>query len=211
MRKLVIFSVLVLAGAMVFAVIPSEEDKGVYSQVVRLHVVADSDSEYDQTVKLGVRDAILGYVMGLVRDCTDAGSAAEVIAHDLPSIRKCAQSAVDTFGSCDACTVVLSDEYYPTRDYDGVSLPAGVYKSLRVNIGSAQGQNWWCVLYPTLCTFAARAGSVLKQTGFTPEQIGLLTDNDKPVYVIKFKILELLHDGFFRSTRTDSPRALPQS
>ena len=93
--------------------------------------------------------------------------------------------------------MTLDREYYPTREYEGVSMPAGTYLSLRVMIGEAKGQNWWCVLYPPLCTSSAKPESTLKQAGFTPAQIRVLTEGESPRYKLKFKFLEFFESLFY--------------
>ena len=93
-------------------------------------------------------------------------------------------------------TVSVVRENYPTRDYEGISLPAGEYTSLKIELGKAQGQNWWCVLFPQVCVGSAKPTEVLSEVGFTPNQIKLLTEHDDYEYVVKFKLLEII-EGIF--------------
>ena len=86
----------------------------------------------------------------------------------------------------------MGDEYFPTRRYGVVRMPAGRYTAVRVKIGRAEGHNWWCVLYPALCTSSAQPQKVLSEAGFTPAQIRLLTDGESPRYVLRFRFLDWL-------------------
>ena len=192
MKKLMIFALLVAAAVMMCGFMPSGEDMEIYDDVVRLHVLANSDSKEDQAIKLAVRDAVLENISGVTAGATDAESAAALISDNIGAVRDVAVRTLSSLGSDAPVSVTLSEEYYPTRNYGDVSLPAGKYTSLRVMIGSAEGQNWWCVLYPAICVSSAKANAVFKQTGFSTEQINILTDNEKPVYKIKFKLLELM-------------------
>ncbi len=121
-------------------------------KTVRLHVIANSDEAADQAQKLRVRDGVLACVSGLTADCETADDARECIAAHLPEIAEAAQRVLA--GSGYDVTVSLGPETYGTRDYASFSLPAGTYPSLRVQIGEAAGKNWWCVVFPTLCTAA---------------------------------------------------------
>ncbi|MDO4740858.1 MAG: stage II sporulation protein R [Eubacteriales bacterium] len=124
--------------------------------IIRLHVLARSDSEQDQAQKLVVRDAVLGQAQELLRGCEDAAQAYATLDEQLSQIEKTARQAA---GSADVCAK-LGTEHYPDRDYGSFTLPEGDYLSLRVEIGPAQGQNWWCVVYPSLCMPGADAQAI---------------------------------------------------
>jgi len=192
MKQLTVFAILVVIVVAACGFIPTGEDMAIYDDVVRLHVLANSDTEDDQNIKLAVRDAVLGTVGDITAAATDAESAAALINENICEIRDVAAHTLSELGVDMPVSVTLSDERYPTRDYDDMSLPSGTYTSLRIMIGEAKGQNWWCVLYPAVCLSSAKANAVFKQTGFSSEQINILTDNEKPVYKIKFKLLELI-------------------
>lgn len=192
MRKLIIFTVTVLLFTALCGFIPTSEDAEIYENVIRLHVIANSDTEEDQSVKLSIRDAVLSRIGEIAEGASDAGEAEAAIAENIREIRDIARAELLSLGRDEDVTVSITREEYPTKDYGELSLPAGRYTSLKIEIGAGEGQNWWCVLYPTICTSSAKAGYVLKQTGFSPEQIKILTDGEKPVYKIKFKILEIL-------------------
>ena len=191
MKHLVIFASLVLILSALCCVVPTRAETEIYSDVVRLHVIANSDSEHDQDTKLAVRDAVLEKIGDMTAGAIDARDTALLISDKIGDIRALVDAALAERGENVSASVTLSEEYYPEKSYGDVTLPAGKYTSLRIRLGKAEGHNWWCVLYPAVCTSAARASSVFKQTGFSTEQINVLTEDEKPVYKIKFKILEL--------------------
>lgn len=123
--------------------------------VIRLHVLADSDALDDQTNKLIVRDAILKHAEDWLPSGADRDTAVAALRDALPEIEETAEQALRGAGSADAVTVSLEQTDFPARTYGSVTLPAGRYQALRVEIGEAEGQNWWCVMYPQMCVPAA--------------------------------------------------------
>lgn len=191
MRFWIFFTVSVLVLTALSSVLPGKADAGIYDSTVRLHVLANSDSEEDQALKLRVRDRVLDTVDSAMRRASDRSGAERELAAVLPEVVREAENELRSAGSDQAVTAELGEEYYPTREYDGVRLPAGVYSSLRIKLGEAAGHNWWCVVFPPLCTGAASPDEELAAVGFTPSQIRLLTDGEGK-YVLKFRILEWL-------------------
>jgi stage II sporulation protein R len=191
MKYLTIFASLVLAVCMLCSFVPTKLDTEIYTDTVRLHVLANSDDPADQAIKLAVRDAVLAAIGDIIENASSAPDALEIISENLDYLRATADSVLTEIGTDDRAEVVLSKEYYPTKDYGSVSLPAGTYSSLQIRIGKAEGKNWWCVLYPQLCTSTASTRETLIRTGFSSDQIELLTGNDKVQYKIKFKLLEI--------------------
>lgn len=122
--------------------------------LLRLHVVAASDSEADQAVKLRVRDAVLGSLREGLADLTDMEQAKEYVTEMLPKLEQAANQVLAESGFQERARVSLTEWEFPKRDYDTFSLPAGVYNALRVVIGGGEGKNWWCVVFPELCTGA---------------------------------------------------------
>ena len=159
--------------------------------IVRLHVIANSDEAADQAQKLRVRDGVLACVSGLTADCETADDARKCIAAHLPEIAEAAQRVLA--GSGYDVTVSLGPETYGTRDYASFSLPAGTYPSLRVQIGEAAGKNWWCVVFPTLCTAATSDEAELQAAagGFDEDEAAWITE-EQPEYRLRFKTLEWL-------------------
>lgn len=168
----------------------------IYENTVRLHVIANSDSEHDQSVKLLVRDRVLSELSELLRDAQTHEEAMEIIEKNLDRLRAACNETLALLGEECEAMLYLKQEKYPTRHYENISLPAGVYDSLQIRLGDADGQNWWCVLFPTLCTSAAKTEETLVRTGFTSDQIGVLTGGEHPKYKLKFKILEFFGENF---------------
>lgn len=167
-------------------------DSAVYSRVIRLHVLANSDREEDQALKLKVRDAIVRKTAEILSGCASAEEAEERLTEAQGSITACAEQALRAEGSGQGVTVMLCTEQYPTKEYGGFRLPQGTYTSLRVLIGEGEGHNWWCVLYPSLCLSASlgETEDAFLAAGFSPDQIRVLTDTDRKQYVVRFRILE---------------------
>ena len=157
-------------------------------KTIRLHVVANSDSPEDQAQKLQVRDAVLEKVAQITETCSDAASAKREIALHIDEIREAAQkeTAYDV-------QVRMGTEQFETRYYDTFTLPAGEYPALRVNLGKAQGHNWWCVVFPSLCT--AATSDALERTaavgGFDSEEMELIEGGEE-AYELRFKSFEWL-------------------
>ncbi len=196
MKYLVIFTSIVLACCLFCGFMPSKGDFEIYDNTVRLHVIANSDSEHDQNVKLIVRDRVLEELRVLLSDTEDQTDAVAVIEENLDYLRSVCNETLKALGEDFSAELYLKDEKYPTRHYENISLPAGVYRSLQIKIGNAEGKNWWCVLFPTLCTSAAKTEESLVRTGFTSDQIGVLTNGESPKYKLKFKILEFFGENF---------------
>ncbi|MBQ9151928.1 MAG: stage II sporulation protein R [Clostridia bacterium] len=192
--------VILLVCLMALSFLPVHGEREVYDTVVRLHVLANSDSEEDQALKLRVRDAILEVTAPLVEGCTTQAEAIEVLNAHLSDLEAAARAVIEAEGRTDTVTVLLGEEDYPTRTYESCAFPAGTYVSLRVCIGEAEGQNWWCCLFPPLCLSAATAKEdnedAFIQVGLTKDQYGIITETGKTKYKVRFKILEVIEDWF---------------
>jgi len=181
---------------LILGLAPVHGEADVYDTVVRLHVLANSDSTEDQTLKLQVRDAVLKVTTPALADCTSQEMARERLSEKLGEIQRAAQQTVADSGRSDGVTVTLGREDYPTRDYDSFAFPEGSYLSLRVEIGEGDGQNWWCCVFPPLCLGASNASKesaedAFIQVGLTPSQYKIITESEQPVYRVRFKLLEL--------------------
>ena len=159
------------------------------SQVIRLHVLANSDSEEDQALKLEVRDRVLETTSALLAGETEPQAAAVLLDQHLDDIAQTAAQEISAQGHDDRIEVRLEQTWFPTRQYQGISLPAGNYLALRVLIGEAEGHNWWCVVFPNLC-LPAVSERALEASTLTPGQISLLQEEETS-YVFRFKTLEL--------------------
>lgn len=125
--------------------------KALNDNLIRLHVVANSDSEQDQTVKLRVRDAVLESIQEDLKQVANIDQARDYLQENLPKIQSVTEQTLHSLGVDTSAVVSLTKEAFDTRKYDTFSLPAGIYEALRITIGEGEGKNWWCVTFPTLC------------------------------------------------------------
>lgn len=162
------------------------KQSAISGSLVRLHVLAVSDDEKEQSIKLDVRDAVLEYISPCLDGAQSSDEAKRIINENLGGIKRAAESAAQGRN----VTVTLSEEYYPTREYEGFSLPAGRYDSLRVILGNGEGHNWWCVVFPPLCVSAAEQQEALD--AMSDDTRGIVAESDG--YQIKFRIVELWNE-----------------
>ena len=199
-NRLAVGIVILLVCLMALSFLPVHGEQEVYDTVVRLHVLANSDTEEDQALKLRVRDAILEVTSPLVENCTTQAEAMEILNSHLADLEAAALTVIEKEGYDYPVSVLLGEEDYPTRVYESCAFPAGTYVSLRVCIGEAEGQNWWCCLFPPLCLSAATAKEdnedAFLQVGLTKDQYGIITETGKTKYKVRFKLLEVLEDWF---------------
>lgn len=132
--------------------------------VIRLHILANSDSTENQTEKLLVRDALLAGAESWIPAGSDFSTGCEALRAQLPAIRQTAEQTLRAAGCSDNVRVTLEQTDFPARQYGVMTLPAGSYQALRVEIGEAAGQNWWCVMYPAICIPAAAEPSLTLDT-----------------------------------------------
>ena len=161
-------------------------------ELIRLHVVAASDSPEDQALKLRVRDAVIESLKAEMANLIDADQAKEYLQQNLPKIQTLANQVLREAGCCDEATVSLCLEKFTRRVYDTFTLPAGIYQALRITIGEGKGQNWWCVVFPSLCLPATGEGfeDVAAGAGF-PESLTAALEG-KDGYEIRFFLLDVL-------------------
>lgn len=169
----------------------SASQSALAGQVLRLHVVANSDSDHDQSLKLAVRDAVLAEAAPILDGLRDPRAAEAALAPHLDTLAQTGRQVLAQAGCGDSVTVSIENTWFPTRNYDSFSLPAGNYRALRVVIGEGAGQNWWCVVFPPLCLASVTEEVVdaAAEAGLSEEQISLITGQDGE-YVLKFKLIE---------------------
>ena len=195
-NRLLSVSLVLCAILLVIGLLPVHGEAAVYDTVVRLHVLANSDSEEDQALKPKVRDAVLEVTSPLLSECASQEEATKILNEHLPQIQTAAETVIANHGRDDRIEILLGMEDYPTRNYESFCFPEGSYLSLRVCIGEAQGQNWWCCVFPPLCLGSSSASKSSAedsfiQVGLTPSQYKIITESEKPVYKVRFKLLEL--------------------
>ncbi len=157
------------------------------NHVLRLHVLANSDSNADQALKLKVRDRIVAESAGLFDGASSRKDAEKIASENLQKLQDAAQDEVIRDGYQYPVRVYLTNMYFTTRQYDTVTLPAGTYDALRVEIGSGAGHNWWCVIFPPLCLPAAEKREDLKDV-LNPNELRIVDGSGS--YIVRFKTLE---------------------
>ena len=196
--KLLSNTLLTLVLTMAVAIIPTEKDAAIYDDTLRLHILANSDSEVDQAIKYEIRDRILekyGEALGDAKSFEDAEAR---IGSIIPEIESDVDAWLKEVGYDYTSEVTLGVEWYDTREYEDLSLPRGYYTSLRVMLGEAEGQNWWCVMYPPLCLDVATEDAPFDDavSGYSKEEYILISDKR---YNVKFKMLEVFSDAFSKN------------
>ena len=184
---LMVFAALVLTSGAVALHTQSE----LADKVIRLHVLANSDSEADQALKLRVRDTVLKRATELLAGAESRSDAKKRLNAALSELKSAAERTVAETGYAYGVRVELAETAFPTREYDGFSLPAGEYLALRVLIGDAAGKNWWCVVFPPLCTAAAcQWQDAGRAAGLEEDDLSLMAEEDAG-YELRFRSVEL--------------------
>lgn len=202
-RKLKTWEISLMCGVLIAVIAGSwlgREQKELADSVIRFHVIANSDSQADQALKLAVRDRVLAQAEEIYPENATLEEAQAALEGHLNVLAAAGREVVEEQGYDYPVSAALEDCWFPTKEYEGFALPAGNYTALRVVIGEGRGQNWWCVAFPPLCLGAASetVDQALEAGHFTPEQ-GALVTGDGEGYVLKFKAMELLGEiqGFF--------------
>ncbi len=177
---------LTLFFVLCYAAFCDQAQNDLSEDILRLRVVAHSDSEEDQAVKLRVRDRVLEVMQPLTQRADSREDAQMLLREHMQEIANAAQREVYRSGHKEHVTACLAHEWYPTRDYAEFALPAGEYEGLQIRIGNAAGHNWWCVLYPSLCMDAAGGEEML-----TEEESGFI-HREGASYQVRFRTAELL-------------------
>ena len=167
----------------------------------RLHVIANSDSTEDQNLKYTVRDNLISYMNTLCKNCSSKEEAIKLVTENKSNFQKIAENTIRENGFNYSVNIEIGNFEFPTKTYGDISFPAGYYDALKVKIGEANGQNWWCVMFPPLCFIDVTSGVVPDeskedlQENMSDEDYALISDNDTPEIKFKFKLLE-----FFTNT-----------
>ncbi len=172
-----------------YSVIPFEaECNEISTEVFRLHILANSDSEEDQSLKLKVRDTLLKYTDEIFNSASSRQEAESIAKDNLKNIEKIAQNEVYANGYDYLVKAEVVKMYFNTRYYDRYTMPAGMYDALRITIGSGEGHNWWCVMYPSICISSAIETDKKVENTFSENQQKIVKGND---YQYKFKVVEI--------------------
>lgn len=172
------------------------------NSVFRLHVIANSDSKEDQELKLKVRDSLLSYMNTLAKDCSSKEEVVTLAKEHQEKFKEIAEKVICNNGYSYPVTIQIGTSDFPTKTYGDISLPAGTYDALRVQIGEAKGKNWWCVMFPPLCFVDVSTGVVPDdskkemQESLNDEEYDLISKTDDSEIHFKFKLIE-----FFQNLR----------
>lgn len=197
MKNIVLGASVILIALLCSSFIPTDAEARIYDDTLRLHILAASDSKEDQELKLLIRDRLLSEYGERLRSTGGVDGAIELAEAHLSEIESSVEEWIRDEGYSYGATVTLKEEWYDTREYDGFSLPRGVYTSLCVEIDGGEGKNWWCVMYPPLCLAAASEPMPKDDCviDYTREEYKLIEGGK---YNIKFKLLELFSEAFYK-------------
>ena len=196
-RKVKLFLISLIIGVCatsVLRVYSRDIVEGISNSVVRLHVVANSNSEEDQTLKLKVRDEVIKTLEPMLADSKSTEETKNIIKSNLGFIEEEAEKAIKKYGYTYGVTVNFDNYYFPTKQYANAQFPKGKYDALKIVIESGKGNNWWCVLYPALCFSGNSNGTLLKESEaklkntLSKDEYEVVTSKNKINF--KFKIVE---------------------
>lgn len=168
------------------------------NKVLRLHILANSNSTFDQELKLKVRDEVVNYITPLLKNSSNLSETKKIISNNINSINDIAQTVVSKYSNY-TTNISLAISNFPTKQYGNISFPAGKYEALKITIGEGEGNNWWCVMFPPLCFTNSSAGSFddaseeKLQASLSDEEYYMINNYDKPNVKIKFRLLEWLN------------------
>lgn len=169
--------------------------------VFRLHVIANSDSEEDQNLKYKVRDKLLEHMNSICGNCESKEDAIAIVEENKNTFEQIAIDTIKEEGYSYSVKINIGNFEFPTKNYGDISLPAGYYDALRIEIGEAKGQNWWCVMFPPLCFVDISSGVVpdeskeLMENNLSEEEFALISDQSNTEIEFKFKLLEFFADN----------------
>lgn len=173
------------------------------NSVFRLHVIANSDAKEDQDLKYIVRDNLLAYMNSICTDCTSKDEAIQLVRENQENFQEIAKQTIQGQGYTYDVKINIGNFEFPTKTYGDIALPAGYYDALRVEIGEAKGQNWWCVMFPPLCFVDITSGIVPDESkeelknSMSEEEFALVSDNSDSQIQFKFKLLEFFTKSGF--------------
>ena len=168
--------------------------------VFRLHVIANSDSKEDQDLKYIVRDNLLSYMNEICSNCKTKQEAIDIVTENKDKFEEIAKSTIKERGFSYDVRINIGNFEFPTKNYGDISLPAGLYDALRVEIGEAKGQNWWCVMFPPLCFVDVTSGVVSEESkevmeeNLSEEEFALVSDSSNDELQFKFKLIEFFQE-----------------
>lgn len=194
---IMLFSIFLLISITSYA---NDVSKDLSDNFFRLHILANSDSEEDQALKLKVRDNVLSYMNTLSYSGLTKEEAINLTNSHLTAFKEIAEKTIAGLGYDYTVNLEVGNFYFPTKEYGNISLPAGYYDALKIEIGEAKGKNWWCSLFPPLCFVDISAGVIDEESeeylkeNLSEDEFAIITDNSSDVK-FKFKIIEILNSN----------------
>lgn len=204
MSMLLTIAAVVLVGN-ILIVSSKQVTDSLADEVIRFHVVANSDTMEDQLLKQRVKDEVIEYMEPLVKNCKSIDDTRSVVKSRLPKIKQIAEVVIGNYKKDYPVYVALDKANFPTKTYGDVVFPAGEYEACRIVIGEGKGENWWCVMYPPLCYIDVASGVVplegkeQLQQELTDEQYKLIVDTQDEKYQIRFKLVDTINSIFCKS------------
>lgn len=209
MKKFILTSIAIIIIISIVSnssnIVGKANQNDIASKLIRFHVIANSDDKIDQGLKLKVRDSVLKYVSPKLLDCKSIEQSREILNNENNNIQKIAKNVISKSGFKYSVSTTLSREYFPVKTYGNITLPQGQYEAYRIIIGSGNGQNWWCVMFPPLCFVDITKGIVafdetekeMKEI-LSDDEYSLVdnTVNNNNKIIVKFKIIEIFNKLF---------------
>ena len=175
--------------------------KNISNNFLRLHIVANSDSTEDQILKYEIRDAILNYISPYIKNASSKHDAIQILNNNMDELYNLSSNILNEHGLNYPVNISIGNFNFPTKDYSSFILPEGNYDALKIELGNAIGQNWWCVMFPSLCIVDTSnfnidnsSMDILKNTLDSEEFSIISKDNTSPEIKIKFKLIELFEN-----------------
>ena len=201
----ILFSLYIFINAFSYA---AQVSNDLQKSVFRLHVIANSDSEEDQNLKYIVRDNLIQYMNSICSNCSSKEETIKVVSNHISDFTDIANQTIKDNGFSYTASVELGNFEFPTKTYADISFPSGYYDALKVKLGNSSGQNWWCVLYPSLCFIDVTSGVVPEesketlQENLNDEEYKIISDTDSPSISFKFKLIEFFtHNNFLTAKK----------
>lgn len=189
-----------------FTLSAEADAKEIRNEVLRFHIVANSDADTDQQIKMRVRDGVAQLCSDLFYTADSKTQAMKLVSDNSDVLKSHADAILKDLGCSDKTQVNLTKRFFPTRYYEGVSLPAGVYDTVDITIGEGNGKNFWCVMFPDICIGASTKISNTEKMSdiLSGDSFEMATSSDSPTVLLKFKTVEIVENllNFFRTRRT---------
>ena len=195
---IILFTIYILISCYFYAI---KNSTNIEKEIFRLHIIANSDSKEDQTLKLKVRDNIVSYMNTICKSVNSKEEAITVVQNHIYDFKEIADKTILENGFNYTSIVEIGNYRFPTKRYGDIALPSGYYDALEIKLGSNSGQNWWCVLYPSLCFTDVSSGIIPESSKenlreiLSEEEYALISENN-PTYSFKFKLVELFNNCF---------------